>query len=69
MFGQQQNKPMFGTSGLTTSAAPSFGGFGQTSQAGGGGLFGANKPTGKPSLSCHTSCYTSCYHRFWSSCG
>ena len=48
LFGQQQNKPMFGTSGIgaTTSAAPSFGGFGQTSQAGGGGLFGAPKPTG-----------------------
>ena len=47
LFGQQQNKPMFGTSGIgtATSAAPSFGGFGQTSQAG-GGLFGANKPTG-----------------------
>ena len=54
LFGQQQqNKPpMFGTSGFggsaTTAAAatPSFGGFGATSQAGGGGLFGANKPTG-----------------------
>ena len=48
LFGQQQNKPMFGTTGIgaATSAAPSFGGFGQSSQAGGGGLFGANKPTG-----------------------
>ena len=52
LFGQQQqqqNKPMFGTSGFgntTTSAAPAFGSFGQTSQAGGGGLFGASKPTG-----------------------
>ena len=51
-----------------SSAAPSFEGLGQTSQAGGGGLARANKPTGKLSLSCHTSCHTSCHHRFWSSC-
>jgi len=49
MFGQQQNKPLFGTSGFggtATSAAPAFGGFGaqQPVATNTGGLFGAAKP-------------------------
>ena len=58
MFGQQQQKPLFGTSGFGAPAstqASAFGGFGQqTTQA--GGLFGAAKPAfGQPAATTTTT--------------
>jgi len=58
MFGQQQNKPLFGTStgfGATSSAAPAFGSTAtSTTFGGGGGLFGAPKTFGAATTSAGT---------------